>query len=254
MTKVISKIKQFTKLRETNGLVNKTIGLVPTMGALHEGHLSIVKRSLNENDLTVVTIFVNPTQFTSKEDLQKYPQNLKNDLIKLKKLKVDIVLIPSFEEMYPDNYNYVLSESVLSKTLCGKYRTGHFNGVLTIVMKLFNIVKPTRAYFGEKDYQQLKLIERMVDAFFINTKIISHPTFRDENGVALSSRNERLSPNEKILASELNKTLASGLSISKIKSILKQKGFIVEYVEKYDNRILAAVYLNRVRLIDNVKI
>ncbi|MBK7229254.1 MAG: pantoate--beta-alanine ligase [Ignavibacteriales bacterium] len=254
MTKVISNIKQFTKLRKSKSLTDKSIGLVPTMGALHEGHLSIVKRSIKENDITIVTIFVNPTQFNSKEDLLKYPQNLKGDLFKLKKLKVDFILVPAFNEIYPDNYAYVLTENELSKILCGKYRPGHFDGVLTVVMKLLNIVKPTHAYFGEKDYQQLKLIKAMVDTFFIDTKIIAHPIVRNKNGLALSSRNERLSLEQQVLAAELHKTLSSGLSITKIKSTLKQKGFVVEYVEKFDNRILSGVYLNKVRLIDNVKI
>jgi pantoate--beta-alanine ligase len=254
VTKVISNIRQFKKLRNSEFFLEKSIGLVPTMGALHEGHLSIIKRSIKENDLTVVSIFVNPTQFNNKEDLLKYPKNLNNDLLKLKKLEVDVVFTPKYVDLYPDNYDYKISETNLSKILCGKYRPGHFEGVLTIVMKLLNIIKPTKAYFGLKDYQQLKLIKGMIEAFFIDTEVVAHPIVRNENGLALSSRNERLSAKEKILASELNKTLASGLSITKIKSRLKQKAFIVEYVEKFDNRILAAVYLNKVRLIDNVKI
>jgi pantoate--beta-alanine ligase len=254
VTKVISNIEHFKKLRKSNFFSDKSIGLVPTMGALHEGHLSIIKRSIKENDLTVVTIFVNPTQFNSKEDLLKYPKNLDNDLLKLKKLKVDVVLAPKYEDLYPDNYDYKLSENHLSKTLCGKHRPGHFEGVLTIVMKLLNITRPNKAYFGEKDYKQLKLIKGIVEAFFIDTEIVAHPIVREENGFALSSRNERLTLEEKILAPEFHKILSSGLSIAKIKSSLKQKGFDVEYIEKYDDRILAAVYLNKVRLIDNVKI
>ena len=254
MTKIISNINTFKKYRQSKYLFGKTIGLVPTMGALHNGHIALIKRSIIENNITVVTIFVNPTQFNNKEDLLKYPNNLNDDLLILKKLRVDIVLTPNYEELYPDNYNYRLSEKNLSNIFCGKYRPGHFEGVLTIVMKLLNITKPNKAYFGKKDYQQLKLITGMVDAFFIDTKIVAHPIVRNESGLALSSRNERLSSEEKILAVDFHNILSSGESISKIKSILKQKGFVVEYVEKFEDRILGAVYLNKVRLIDNVKI
>lgn len=253
MTKVISNIKKFKELRKSKSFLQKSIGLVPTMGALHEGHIALIKRSILENDIVIVTIFVNPTQFNNKEDLQKYPQNLNHDLKILKKLKVDVVLTPTYEDLYPDNYSYRILENNISKILCGKYRPGHFDGVLTVVMKLFNIIKPTKAYFGEKDFQQLKLIKGMVEAFFIDTKIVAQPIVRNENGLALSSRNERLSSEEKILAADFNKILSSGKSVSKIKLMLKQKGFKVEYVEKFYNRILGAVYLNNVRLIDNVK-
>lgn len=254
MTKVIKELNEWKVLRRSNVFHNKTIGLVPTMGALHQGHIALIKKSLNENNITVVTIFVNPTQFNNKEDLKKYPNTIKDDLKILNKLKVDFMLNPTKEEIYPDNYDYKVVESNFSKILCGKFRPGHFDGVLTVVLKLLNLVKPNRAYFGEKDYQQFKLIEGMVNAFFIDTKIVSHPTVRTKEGLALSSRNLRLSEAEKIRAIEFPKILASSVSNDKIKSQLRKKGFKVEYVEQIDNRRFGAIYLGKVRLIDNVKI
>jgi pantoate--beta-alanine ligase len=254
MTKVISDIKKFKIQRTSNLFRDKSVGLVPTMGALHEGHLALINKSLIENDITVVSIFVNQTQFNNKEDFKKYPNTFKEDLHKLKKLKVDFIFYPTYEEMYPDNYNYKVIENNFSKILCGKYRPGHFDGVLTVVLKLLNIVKARKAYFGEKDYQQLKLIEGMTKAFFIDTEIIPVPTVRSAEGLALSSRNLRLSEKNKIKAVEFPRILSSGFPIKKIKLLLKQKGFIVEYVEQIDNRLFAAVYLGKVRLIDNVKV
>lgn len=254
MTKLISETKKFKILRTSNLFKDKSVGLVPTMGALHEGHFALINKSLADNDITVVSIFVNKTQFNNKEDFKKYPNTFKEDFYKLKKLKVDFVFNPTYEEMYPDNYNYKVVENSFSKILCGKYRPGHFDGVLTVVLKLLNIVKANKAYFGEKDYQQLKLIEGMTKAFFIDTKIIPVPTVRTAEGLALSSRNLRLSDKNKIKAIEFPRILASGLPINKIKLLLKQKGFKVEYVEQIDNRLFAAVYLGNVRLIDNVKI
>lgn len=254
MTRIIKDINKFKKFRKSSFFKNKTIGLVPTMGALHEGHLELIKKSLSENDITVVSIFLNPTQFNNKNDFVNYPKTFTEDVAKLRKLKVDILFNPDYEQMYPDDYKYRITETSLSKILCGKYRPGHFDGVLTIVMKIFNIVKADRAYFGEKDYQQLKLVEGMNRAFFIDTKIIPVPIVRDSNGLALSSRNMRLSRDQIETAAEFHKILSSGISISRMKRLLKQKGFTVEYIEKYDDRILGAVYLGEVRLIDNVKI
>jgi pantoate--beta-alanine ligase len=227
---------------------------VPTMGALHEGHLSLIKKSLNQNDLTIVSIFVNPTQFNNIDDLRKYPNTFKQDLRLLEKLKVDYVFNPSYKAMYPDLYNYKVTENNFSKILCGKFRPGHFDGVLTVVLKLLSIVKADRAYFGEKDYQQLKLVEGMTKAFFINTKVVPVPTVRNKDGLALSSRNLRLSNEDRIRASLFPKTLKSGSSIELMKKNLKQNGFKVEYIERISNRIFGAVYLGNVRLIDNVKI
>jgi len=254
MTKVIKELKKWKAIRKSNVFHSKTVGMVPTMGALHDAHIALIKKSMRQNDITVVTIFVNPTQFNNPEDFKNYPITIKEDLSKLKKLKVDFLLNPKYEDIYPDNYEYKVVESNFSKILCGKFRPGHFDGVLTVVLKLLNLVKPDRVYFGEKDYQQFKLIEGMVNAFFIDTKIVSHPTVRTKEGLALSSRNLRLSEAEKIRAIEFPKILASSVSNDKIKSQLRKKGFKVEYVEQIDNRRFGAIYLGKVRLIDNVKI
>jgi pantoate--beta-alanine ligase len=254
MTKVIKDLNKWNKIRNGKLFIDKTIGLVPTMGALHKGHIALIRKSIKQNDITVVTIFVNPTQFNKKEDLEKYPNQIENDLKILDELKVDFLLNPVYTDIYPDNYQYKVVESDFSQMLCGKFRPGHFDGVLTVVLKLLNIVKADRTYFGEKDYQQLELIKGMVKAFFINTKIISSPTVRTKEGLALSSRNIRLSDEEKTLAIEFPKLLASSFSVDKIKSELNSKGFKVEYIEQINNRRFGAVYLGNVRLIDNVKI
>lgn len=254
MTKVIKELSKWKSMRKSKVFHNKTIGLVPTMGALHDAHIALIKKSIQQNDITVVTIFVNQTQFNNQKDFENYPNTVKEDLSKLKKLKVDFLLNPLYSDVYPDNYNYKVIESNFSNLLCGKYRPGHFDGVLTVVLKLINLVKPDRAYFGEKDYQQLKLIEEMVKAFFIDTKIVSLPTVRTKEGLALSSRNLKLSEEQKIMAIDFPKILNSPLSNDKIKLQLKKKGFKVEYVEQIDNRRFGAVYLGNVRLIDNVKI
>jgi pantoate--beta-alanine ligase len=168
-------------------------GFVPTMGALHEGHLSLIERSIKENEQSIVSIFVNPTQFNNPADLKNYPMHIEKDLEMLKGLKIDAVFYPSYEEIYADQFRYQISENQDSKTLCGSDRAGHFEGVLTVVMKLLNIVSPTKAYFGEKDFQQLKLIEGMTKAFFLKTQIIACPTVRSSTGLAFSSRNQKLS-------------------------------------------------------------
>lgn len=254
MTKVIKELNKWKAIRRSSVFHNQSVGLVPTMGALHDAHIALIKKSIQQNDITVVTIFVNQTQFNNQKDFEDYPNTIKEDLNKLKKLKVDYLLVPEYEDIYPDNYEYKVIESNFSKILCGKFRPGHFDGVLSIVLKLLNLVKPNRAYFGEKDYQQLKLIEGMVRAFFMDTKIVSLPTVRTKEGLALSSRNIRLSEEQKIKATEFPKGLASSLSNKKIKSDLRKKGFKVEYIEQIDNRRFGAVYLGNVRLIDNVKI
>jgi pantoate--beta-alanine ligase len=254
MTKVIKDLNNWNKIRNGKYFFDKTIGLVPTMGALHKGHIALIRKSIKQNDITVVTIFVNPTQFNKKEDLKKYPYRIEEDLKILNQLKVDFLLNPAYTDIYPDNYKYKVVESDFTQLLCGKFRPGHFDGVLTVVLKLLNIVKATHAYFGEKDYQQLVLIKGMVKAFFIDTRIISQPTVRTKEGLALSSRNLRLSDEEKILAIEFPKLLSSSSSVDRVKSKLISKGFKVEYIEQINNRRFGAVYLGNVRLIDNVKI
>lgn len=254
MIRIITSAYKFKRLRNSKSFLNKSIGFVPTMGALHKGHIRLFRKSLQQNDITVVSIFVNPTQFSNSDDFQNYPKSLEQDINILKTIKVDYVFYPDYSEIYPDDFKYKIIETDFSKKLCGKFRPGHFEGVLTVVMKLLNIIKPHKAYFGEKDYQQLKLIEGMTKAFFLDTRIISVPTFRTKDGLALSSRNLRLNPLQKNLANEIPKLLSSGKSVRSIKNSLTRKGFRVEYVEKMNDRIFVAVYLGNVRLIDNVKI
>lgn len=253
MVKVVKKISEWKKIRESKSLIGKSIGFVPTMGALHQGHIALIKKSLRENDVTVVSIFINPTQFNNQNDLINYPITLENDIKILNQNKVDYLFYPSYKNLYKDDYAYKITESNFSKILCGKYRPGHFDGVLTIVMKLFNIVKPNKAYFGEKDFQQLQLVKGMVESFFMDVKIVSVPTVREKDGLAMSSRNLRLTKEERILAAEFPKILSSNIPIRQIKNMLMRKGFKVEYVEQIGRRIFAAVYLGKVRLIDNVK-
>ncbi len=240
--------KELMKFKE------KSIGFTPTMGALHAGHLSLIEKSLEENDISVVSIFVNPTQFDNPEDLKKYPVLLEKDLALLEELKVDFVFLPTYETLYPDNYAYQVQENEFSKKLCGAFREGHFTGVLTVVMKLLNIVAPTRAYFGEKDYQQLQLVKGMTEAFFMDVEIVPCPIVREKDGLAMSSRNLRLSKEERKRAPLLYKLLSSNKSDADVKLELKKNGFKVDYVETLNGRRFGAAYLGKVRLIDNVEI
>jgi len=165
------------------------IGFVPTMGALHAGHASLLARSVAESEYTVLSIYVNPTQFNDAGDLARYPRTLEQDLALAESLGVDAVLLPRYEALYADGYRYRLDEMTFSRTLCGAHRPGHFAGVLTVVMKLLNLVRATRAYFGEKDYQQYLLIRDMCAAFFLDTEIVPCATLREPDGLAMSSRN-----------------------------------------------------------------
>ena len=233
---------------------NKTIGFVPTMGALHEGHLSLMKKAREENDVTVVSIFLNPTQFNNPKDLSTYPENIQRDVSLLEQQSVDVFFKPTFQTIYPDNYRYEIFEKEFSKQLCGAHRPGHFNGVLTVVMKLLQIVPADRAYFGEKDFQQLLLIKGMVESFFIPTEIVPCPIVRDESGLALSSRNQKLSPSGLEIARKFAQTLHSNKSLEEISSLLKDLKVEVEYLEEIQNRRFAAVNIENVRLIDNVSL
>ncbi len=185
----------------------KTVGLVPTMGALHEGHLSLFNRANSDCDLAVATIFVNPTQFSRNEDFDAYPRDLNHDLQLASNAGIGAVFHPSVDELYPAGFQTTIALPQISSMLEGAYRPGHFEGVATIVNKLFNIVQPDRAYFGMKDYQQLTLIERMVSDLNLHLDIVAIPTMRDANGLALSSRNKYLSPEEKQAALVLHRTL-----------------------------------------------
>lgn len=231
---------------------DKKIGFVPTMGGLHEGHLSLIKKSLSENDITVVSVYLNPTQFNDKNDLATYPADFDEDKAFLEKNNVDYLFSPSYSEMYPDDYRYRISENDLSTELCGASRPGHFDGVLTIVMKLFNIIKPANAYFGEKDFQQYLLLKGMAAAFFMDVNIIPCPVVREESGLAVSSRNRKLSADGVKKAAELHRTLIENSSVEEKKNRLESAGFKIDYLTKKDGRLYAAVFLENVRLIDNV--
>ena len=247
--KVIQSVSEFREFRKT---VLEPVGFVPTMGGLHEGHLSLIKESLKTTPLTVVSLFLNPTQFNNSKDLETYPSDLQSDLRQLEALGVDVVFTPNPTEMYPDDFTYKVTESKESLDLCGEYRPGHFDGVLTVVMKLFHLVQPEKAFFGEKDFQQLALIKGMVEAFFMNVEIVPLPTIREPSGLAMSSRNERLSAEGRQKAALLYEVLKKTESSEKMKSDLESEGFQVDYlVDKWDRRFVAAT-LEGVRLIDNV--
>ncbi len=254
MTRFVDSVAEWKAIRRSKELKDKKIGFIPTMGALHKGHASLIERSVAENDFTVVSIFVNPTQFNNAEDLQNYPHTLESDTELSKKLNVDFVFYPWYNDVYPDNFSYKVSENKFSKTLCGAHRPGHFDGVLTIVMKLLNIIKPNKAYFGEKDFQQYKLIEGMCKAFFMDVEIIACPTIREEDGLAMSSRNLLLSDEERQFASNFPKLLSSEKSTEQVKKELQKLGFDVDYIEETDGRRFGAVHVGKVRLIDNVEI
>lgn len=234
--------------------LNQSLGFVPTMGNLHPGHQSLLERSVRENDYTLLSIFINPTQFDNKLDLQNYPQTLKSDIAIASKAKVNFILAPTFDSIYPDNYTYKVTETQLSFLMEGKSRPGHFDGMLTVVLKLLIIAKATRAYFGEKDYQQLQLIQGLTKAFFINTEIIACPTVRDQKGLALSSRNTRLTPEQYLTALHFPKALNSQTSLETISQELSNLGFQVDYIQDYFGRRFGAVNLANVRLIDNFKL
>jgi pantoate--beta-alanine ligase len=248
MIKLISTPIEWSHLN----LKNKTIGFVPTMGALHDGHASLIRAAREENEIVVVSIFVNPTQFNNESDLKNYPITLEKDIDLLNGLDVDYLFYPKFDDMYPDSYAYKISESQLSQRLCGGDRPGHFDGVLTIVMKLFNIIKPSKVYFGEKDYQQMTLIKNMIDAFFMNITLVAVATIREEDGLAMSSRNIRLSPVARAKAPLLYKAIKSKKTNEMIKHELEAEGFTVNYIEDLGNRRFIAATIENVRLIDNV--
>jgi len=231
----------------------ETIALVPTMGALHHGHLRLVEEAKKQANRVIVSIFVNPTQFNDPSDLKKYPRTLEADLA-LSSGLVDYVLVPTNEELYPDDYRYRVTESDLSLRWEGAHRPGHFDGVLTIVLKLLNLVQARRAYFGEKDWQQLQLVRGMARAFFLSTEIVACVTERAEDGLALSSRNARLSPAGRTQAAAFPKILRTASTAEAAVPLLQAAGFGVDYVADHQNIRLGAVRLEGVRLIDNVRI
>lgn len=264
----------------------QTIGLVPTMGALHEGHASLVRRAVAENDICIVSVFVNPTQFNNKEDLAKYPRNIERDAALLSSIGAHYVFAPTPEEMYSAeemNETFAFDFAGLDQVMEGKMRPGHFNGVVQVVSRLFYLTQPDKAYFGEKDFQQLAIIHHMVEhssmaGTFGDLQIIGCPIVREESGLALSSRNERLSLTEKETAMAISKTLFASLEWAKeqgatvagvqqrvIDTINAVPGLEVEYYEIVDQTTLLStdtfehaigcvtVYCGPVRLIDNIK-
>lgn len=251
--KLISSLDEFQNYRRQL-ITSTTVGFVPTMGALHQGHASLIKNSSQNNELTVVSIFVNPTQFNNSTDLEKYPRTLEADLKLAEDAGAHIVLAPHFEEMYPDQYRYKITENEFSKKLCGAHRPGHFDGVLTVVMKLLQIVKPKIAYFGEKDYQQLLLIQQMAQAFFLDLEIKSCETIREADGLAMSSRNVRLTPEGRKIAPAIFQALKNYKNFSDSQSELKKLNIELEYLEEHFQRRFIAAYIDGVRLIDNVAI
>lgn len=230
-----------------------SLGFVPTMGALHSGHRALLARARADNDRVVLSIFVNPTQFNDPKDLAAYPRTLEQDL-NLARGLVDDVIVPSPEELYPDNYRYRVTEGDLSLQLEGAHRPGHFDGVLTVVLKLLNVVRAHRAYFGEKDWQQLQLVRGMVDALLLPLEIVPCPTQREPDGLALSSRNRRLSPAGRALAPTFARLLRKSPTAAAAAEALQAAGFGVDYVEDYLGVRLGAVRVEGVRLIDNVRL
>lgn len=247
---IVTEIKEWQAIRKS--LSGKTIGFIPTMGNLHAGHLSLCERSRKENELTVVSIFVNPTQFNQTSDYECYPRTLDQDKEYLSAFAVDYLFMPSGQMMYPDHYTIQIIETELSQELEGKYRPGHFTGMLTIVLKLLNLIQPACVYFGEKDYQQLLLVKKMVDALFLTTKVVACETVRAADGLALSSRNGRLDTEQRLKAAQFPKLLQSKSSLEKIHEQLIEQDFKVDYVSEKWQRRLAAVWLGDVRLIDNI--
>lgn len=208
------------------------IGFVPTMGALHEGHISLVRESVNANDITVVSIFVNPTQFNDKEDLLKYPRTLEADSLLLDESGADFIFAPSVEEIYPEEDTRQFNYPPLDTVMEGAFRPGHFNGVCQVVSRLFEIVKPNRAYFGEKDFQQLAIIREMVCKENIRVEIIGCPIVREKDGLAMSSRNMRLSPIERENALKISRTLFESLNFASTHSLYETKQFVEKAIEE----------------------
>lgn len=250
--KIFKSISAWICYRQTQ-LTQKRIGFVPTMGNLHDGHMSLIKQSIADNEITVLSIFVNPTQFNHREDLINYPRTLENDRQLAQHIGVDYLLLPNEAELYPHKYHFKVSENNFSQKMEGQFRPGHFDGVLTVVLKLLQIVKPAKAYFGEKDYQQLQLVKQMIEAFFLETEIISCETVRNASGLPFSSRHSRLAEIEWQQAQCFPKLLhRKDLSCEDIQTQLEQVGFVVEYVEEHANRRFAAVKIGNIRLIDNI--
>lgn len=273
--------KTITETREAlaGEALQKKIGFVPTMGALHKGHLSLVERCHSESDLTVVSIYVNPAQFGPQEDLNHYPRNLEKDIDLLRNYHVDIVFTPDDVQMYPEGYCTWVQVEGLSDILCGASRPGHFRGVATIVLKLMHIVNPKFMFMGMKDYQQIIVLEKMIEDLNLETKIVRCPIVREPDGLAMSSRNSYLTPDERQRATCLIKALKnaqkmvnegyldSSILISEAENIIKQSDGRIDYIKIVDgstlqelpevrsgSRMMLAVYIGNTRLIDNIEL
>ena len=275
--KTIESIRSEILKLKSEGL---SIGFVPTMGALHNGHLSLLKQAMAERDISVCSIFVNPIQFNNSQDLEKYPRTLDDDLEKLEKAGCDLVFVPSVEEMYPDRVTDSYDFGPLERVMEGEHRPGHFNGVAVVVSRLFEICLPDKAYFGEKDFQQYMIIKALVQQKKMPVEIIGYPIIREHDGLAMSSRNVRLTREERALAPEIFKTLsmikekAGKNTVEEVLDLAKNHlnalpGMKVEYLLMADENTLSTIYdwqeanhirvfiatfLGNVRLIDNLKI
>lgn len=277
--KLISTIKDLKSLLDECRAEGKTVGLVPTMGALHQGHASLVERAVKENDIAVVSVFVNPTQFNDKNDLKNYPRTLEADCALLEKIGADIAFAPSVEEMYPTEDTRQFSFAPIDTVMEGACRPGHFNGVAQIVSKLFYAVEPDKAYFGEKDFQQLAIIREMVRQLDLKLEIVGCPIVREADGLAMSSRNTLLTADERQRALTISRTLfasldyAAGNSLAATKAFVEEKinstpGLELEYYQIVDGNTLQeinewsdsdyivgciALFCGKIRLIDNIK-
>lgn len=277
--KLISTIKDLKSLLDECRAAGKTVGLVPTMGALHQGHASLVERAVKENDVVVVSVFVNPTQFNDKNDLKNYPRTLDADCALLEKIGADITFAPSVEEMYPTEDTRQFSFAPIDTVMEGACRPGHFNGVAQIVSKLFYAVEPDKAYFGEKDFQQLAIIREMVRQLDLKLEIVGCPIVREADGLAMSSRNTLLTTDERQRALTISRALfdsldyAAGNSLAATKTFVEEKinstpGLELEYYQIVDGNTLQeinewsdsdyvmgciALFCGKIRLIDNIK-
>jgi pantoate--beta-alanine ligase len=244
------------------------------MGAIHKGHISLIKKSLLQSDKTVVSIFINKPQFNRNQDYKKYPRTLKKDILKLKKLKIDYLYLPNNKQIYPNGRNKNIKISTFAKKLCGKFRPGHFKAVVDVIERFIKIIKPKKIYLGQKDMQQLKIIEHYFKQKKIKTDVIPCKTIREKNGLALSSRNYLLSKKQKFIASKVYKLIVNNkhkiinkrsfvgkvkkkiidLGVSKIDylELLDVNKIIKPFTKKNNNKIFIAYYINSVRLIDNV--
>ncbi|MCK5494355.1 MAG: pantoate--beta-alanine ligase [Candidatus Omnitrophica bacterium] len=277
VTNNIKKIKSILKVQKKE---NKMIGFVPTMGSLHKGHLSLVKMARSKSDFVVVSIFVNPIQFCQGEDYQNYPKNIKPDINLLREEGVDLIFCPHPRDMYPSDFSVFVDETELSEVLCGKSRSGHFRGVCTVLVKLFNIILPDKVYFGQKDYQQALIVKRLIDNLNYDIRMYYLPTIREKDKLAMSSRNSYLKDNERLDSLCINEALSLGrkliqqgetrvfVIVDKMKNvIIKKRTAKIVYIEILDainlkslkivkGKILIAlaVYINGTRLIDNTVI